>query len=334
MAVLWIFLLIHITAAFRGTLYTLCRNSDLYEMLDTIVNYESRFNSKFHYDWVFLNDEPFSEEFKTFVSSYVSGEAHFGLVDPENWSIPQEVDRSIMHSKINETLNDPDGAYPYADSISYRNMCRFESGFFYKHPLLLNYDYFWRVEPGVSLLCDINYDIFKFMVDKGYDYGFTISTIEYPKTIQSLFPALKQALTDQGKLDLITSSDNYSQFIVDSQKLQYNLCHFWTNFEIGNLNLLRSPEYDSLFQALDSHSSKGFYYERWGDAPVRTLILSLILDRGRINHFNDIGYTHEPYSQCPNDPMLRLENRCACNPTYDITNKWYSCTTWFNRLTL
>lgn len=331
---LLVFIWLEASFAFKATLYTLCRNSDLYEMLDTIINYESRFNHKFHYDWVFLNDEPFSDEFITFVSSYVSGNARFGEIDKAHWSIPNEINTSIMQAKMVQTLNDPDGAYPYADSISYRNMCRFESGFFYKHPLLLDYDYFWRVEPGVSLLCDVNYDIFDFMVENQYDYGFTISTIEYPKTIPSLFPALKETLVNLGKPNLITSSENYSNFIFDSSKLDYNLCHFWTNFEIGNLNLLRSPQYDSIFQELDSHPSKGFYYERWGDAPIRTLILSLILNKGKINHFDDIGYTHEPYTQCPSDPMIRLKNRCTCNPNNDITNKWYSCSHWFNKLTL
>jgi len=35
--------------------------------------------------------------------------------------------------------------------LSYRNMCRWNSGFFYKHPVLKDYDYYWRVEPDVRL---------------------------------------------------------------------------------------------------------------------------------------------------------------------------------------
>lgn len=36
--------------------------------------------------------------------------------------------------------------------LSYRNMCRWNSGFFYKHPRLLDYDFYWRVEPDVGYL--------------------------------------------------------------------------------------------------------------------------------------------------------------------------------------
>lgn len=34
----------------------------------------------------------------------------------------------------------------YGHSVPYRNMCRFNSGFFFRHPLLADYDYYWRIE--------------------------------------------------------------------------------------------------------------------------------------------------------------------------------------------
>ena len=36
--------------------------------------------------------------------------------------------------------------------ISYRHMCRWNSGFFYKHPRLKDFDWYWRVEPDVLSL--------------------------------------------------------------------------------------------------------------------------------------------------------------------------------------
>lgn len=47
-------------------------------------------------------------------------------------------------------------------------MCRFNSGFFFRHPLLKDYDYYWRVEPDVKFFCDIAYDPFLTMMDNGY----------------------------------------------------------------------------------------------------------------------------------------------------------------------
>ena len=61
----------------------------------------------------------------------------------------------------------------YGHSVPYRNMCRFNSGvsslllvtsprrsdnsqYFFRHPLLANYDYYWRIEPSIKLFCDIS----------------------------------------------------------------------------------------------------------------------------------------------------------------------------------
>lgn len=38
--------------------------------------------------------------------------------------------------------------------VSYHHMCRWNSGFFYKHPFLKDYDWYWRVEPEASLLTE------------------------------------------------------------------------------------------------------------------------------------------------------------------------------------
>lgn len=54
--------------------------------------------------------------------------------------------------------------------------------------------------------------------------------------------------------------NNLLNFISDNGGETYNLCHFWSNFEIGDLNFLRSPEYTAYFDYLDK--AGGFFYER------------------------------------------------------------------------
>lgn len=51
----------------------------------------------------------------------------------------------------------------YGGRESYHHMCRYFSGFFYKHPLLKEFDYYWRMEPDVHYYCDLDYDPFLFM---------------------------------------------------------------------------------------------------------------------------------------------------------------------------
>ena len=62
---------------------------------------------------------------------------------------------------------------------------------------------------------------------------------------------------------------NALNFLVDDEEGwngEYNLCHFWSNFEIASLDFWRGEAYIKYFEALDR--AGGFYYERWGDAPV------------------------------------------------------------------
>ena len=49
---------------------------------------------------------------------------------------------------------------PAVISRSGGRRCRYFSGFFQHHPLLADFDYFWRVEPEVDFLCNLTADPF------------------------------------------------------------------------------------------------------------------------------------------------------------------------------
>lgn len=62
----------------NATLLMLVRNSELKDALGSIGDLERTFNNKFKYPWTFINDEPFSEEFKEATRAVISGEARYG----------------------------------------------------------------------------------------------------------------------------------------------------------------------------------------------------------------------------------------------------------------
>lgn len=83
---------------------------------------------------------------------------------------------------------------------------------------------------------------------------------------------------------------------------EFNLCHFWSNFEIASLDLFRSETYKEYFHFLDSKS--GFTKERFGDAPVHTLGLAMLLNLEDVHYFRDIAYSHSSLTHCvKNDPV-------------------------------
>ncbi|GME89964.1 unnamed protein product [[Candida] boidinii] len=271
----------------NATILTLCRNDDLYSILTSIREVEDRFNNKFHYDWVFLNNEEFSDEFKLKTSNIISGKTKYGIIPEEHWSYPDYIDLEKAADKRKELAGK---GVIYASSESYRHMCRFNSGFFYKHPILNDYKYYWRVEPDVKFYCDINNDPFKYMVDHKKIYGFTISIHEFELTIPTLWETTQSFLKENPNF---IAKDNLLNFISNDNGLTYNLCHFWSNFEIADMDFWRSEAYESYFNYLDK--SGGFFYERWGDAPVHSIAAALFLPKDQIHYFEDIAYRHGVY---------------------------------------
>lgn len=304
----------HFSGKENATFVSLARNEDLAGLLTSITQLEDRFNSKYHYDWVFLNDEPFSEQFIQSTSALVSGTPKYGVIGTNNWGYPEWIDQQkAAHTRLAMSN------VVYGDSESYRHMCRYESGLFFDHPLLQEYRYYWRVEPDVSFHCDINYDVFKFMSSSNKKYGFTIALRELPSTIENLWTTVRSFLADHKHY---LSDDSLAEFISDDGLNSYNLCHFWSNFEIADMDFYRSQKYRDFFTALDM--AGGFYYERWGDAPIHSIAASLFLDRNELHFFDDIGYTHPPFTHCPSRCTERgLRCSCVSSDTFD----WqpYSC---------
>jgi mannosyltransferase len=128
-------------------------------------------------------------------------------------------------------------------------------------------------------------------------YGFTIAVKELKETVPNIFryaSAYKRLnnITSQGlwemfvekkkepeKKDLPKDDPKYKKPLpeeimkmepdkgelpkIDPDSMEgetYNMCHFWSNFEIARLDWFRSKEYEDFFQMMDR--SGGFWMER------------------------------------------------------------------------
>lgn len=319
----------------NATFVTLARNSDLWEIVKSIRQVEDRFNKNYHYDWVFLNDKPFDTEFKKVTTALISGKTHYGEIAQEHWSFPEWIDQEKAR-KVREDMHER--KIIYGDSTSYRHMCRFESGFFFRQPLMNQYEWYWRVEPSIEVYCDIGFDPFKYMQEHGKKYSFVISLYEYVETIPTLWDSAKKFIKAHPEHIV---EGNAMDWLSDDKGETYNRCHFvslslclirceqmliaaqWSNFEIGNLNWLRSPAYIDYFDTLDKDG--GFFYERWGDAPVHSIAAGLLLKKEEIHFFDNIAYYHVPFTHCPTGEQRRLDLKCSCNPKENFDWKGYSC---------
>lgn len=211
---------------------------------------------------------------------------------------------------------------------------------FYKHELLAKYEWYWRLEPEIKFFCDITYDPFIHMIRNKKTYGFTIAVKELRETVPNIWryaSAYKRNnnLTSKGMWEMFVEKPEkkdeelktepkkknfFPQDIMDTEfgteampdihpenmeGESYNMCHFWSNFEIANLNWFRSKEYNDFFELMDR--SGGFWMERWGDAPIHSLAVGALLGPEDIHYFRDFGYRHTTIQHCPaNAPARQL----------------------------
>ncbi|KAI8990931.1 nucleotide-diphospho-sugar transferase [Mycotypha africana] len=241
----------------KAAIVILVRNKELEAIKETVINFQNVFNNNFDYPYVFLNEVPFTEEFKYTIRQAApnASRIEFGLVPEAHWSYPS------WHKK---------------------------------------------------------------------KYGFVVTLLENKNTIPSLWKTVQQYAKSR-HIDISmpqspsssplssasskrVNNNNHNKrllfpYFIDPSTGDYNLCHFWSNFEIASLNLWRSPEYRDFFQYLDQTGN--FFYERWGDAPVHSLAAGLFLSTDEIHYFEDIGYQHDLYRHCPTKESS-LGCRCTC----------------------
>lgn len=302
----------------NGTFFSLVRNEDIEGMMAAVVSVEERFNSRYHYDWVFANDKPFHPSFEEIITGLVSGKAHFVQVPTELWLYPEWIDQeraAETRKKMQEK------GIKYGGSESYRHMCRFNSGLFYRLEVMQQFKYYWRVEPDIKYSCDLfETDWFRYMLDNNKKYAFTMAPLELHTTVIGLWKTVKAF---QAENPQYVSPDNNMAFLTEDGGLTYNMCHFWSNFEIGDMDFYRLEPYERFFEHIDR--SGGFFYSRWGDAPVHSIAVSLLLPKDALHFMSDTGYFHAPNADCPHDPQVRLDRKCTCLVAMDFTWLPTSC---------
>uniref|UniRef100_A0A0W0FIW4 Putative glycosyltransferase family 15 protein n=1 Tax=Moniliophthora roreri TaxID=221103 RepID=A0A0W0FIW4_MONRR len=299
----------------NATFVILARNTELDGVVQSIRAIEDRFNAG-RYPYVLLNDQPFTETFKRHVPAASWWQYKFGLIPKDHWNQPDWIDEEKA-SKGREQMKAMN--VKYGDSVPYRNMCRFNSGFFFKHPLLQKYKWYWRIEPSVKFHCNIKDDPFLFMEKNDKVYGFTMTVYEIPGSIQFI--------NDHSEY---IAKNNSMPFLSRNKGLTYSTCHFWSNFEIADMDFWRGEAYSAFFNHLDK--TGGFYYERWGDAPVHSIAAGLLLRHDQIHFFEDIGYQHDDWSHCPLKDEIWERGRCSCDQSSSFDYDQSSCKQHWDRM--
>ncbi|ORY65989.1 glycolipid 2-alpha-mannosyltransferase [Pseudomassariella vexata] len=292
----------------NAVLVMMARNSELEKANKTITSIEKAFNRWFKYPIVFMNDEAWDPKFIKVLNQTSGGKATFEVIPQPQWTFPEWMDDKAAKQSIKDQGR---RGIPHADSEGYHHMCRFYSGQFYQLEALKKYRWYWRLEPDVDFSCAITYDPFVQMAKHNKVYGFTIALWEIGTTCPTLF----RDMADWMEVHRITQNNLWKAMVQaswvpypfrkflsfmahrDRHGDEWSMCHYWSNFEIADMNFFRTREYMDLFEYLDRKG--GFYFERWGDAAVHALAVAMLVDPRKVHHFEDLGYRHDQLYQCP-----------------------------------
>ncbi|KAF4974416.1 hypothetical protein FZEAL_8690 [Fusarium zealandicum] len=172
----------------RAALVSLAHDHDLPAMLFSMQQLEDKFNSRYHYHWVFFSTQELGDDFKQRTSNATNATCIYEVIPDENWSIPGWTDQSQISTSRETTLDyDSETLRPMANI---RQMNRWNSAPFAKERRMRDYDWFWRVEPGAQLTQDIPFDVFRFMRDNGIAYGFNRAILGQT-SLRALSPRIK-----------------------------------------------------------------------------------------------------------------------------------------------
>jgi alpha 1,2-mannosyltransferase len=164
-----------------------------------------------------------------------------------------------------------------SQGIGYKHMCRFQAKTIYEQPIMQaeELEYVWRLDDDSFLRRNVTYDPFRFMKERGIRYGFIGSATDNACWTVGLWKA---------------ASDFFDRLGIKPKRDCRQGVYYYNNFELSALSLWRSPEYKAYIEYIDRLG--GIYYYRWGDATIKTLAVSRLLNGSEVAAFRNIGYRH------------------------------------------
>ncbi len=263
----------------KACILALVRETDMDRFAKTVQELETNFNSLYKYPYVILSHEELSASFTQTVRKRTKSKMEFGVIPAEQWSLPGWID----DERLNQSLVN------IGFSLGYRHMCRFFSGFFFRHPLTLKYDRFLRIDTDSSFPCPWRFDPFRKLLEERSIYAFALATSDEISTMPSLWPTILKWAS--GRPQAVDSAVDFVSTDRGATLDAFTPCVFYNNFELASFAVFRSEQYLSYFEHLDK--SGGFFYERWGDAPVHTYYVALMLNKSQVSFMQDLPYAHQ-----------------------------------------
>ncbi|KAI8083406.1 nucleotide-diphospho-sugar transferase [Gilbertella persicaria] len=323
----------------KAAFVSVVREDDIYALRATMLDLERRLNHRHGYPWVIISERVMSRKFREWITSSTTAPVFFGQAPAIEWQEPYWIDIKLAEKNLRDLVREEDNEN--SQSMSYRRMTRYNTGFLAHHSLLKNLEFYWKVQPGARYTCDILQDPFEQMKKEKKKFSFAVTMTEHHKNVvgfqESVFEFIKE---NKGILKPVNKSI-YKALLNDQSRYQspnpsnplgeynghFSNCMVYNNFMIASLDFLRSKEYTKYFDALDM--SGGFFYQKWGDSMSQTVAAALLLERSELAYNHILGYEYKSAAICPTDFEVYVNAKCSCTQSDYRVNNMRFCTPLF-----
>lgn len=257
------------------------------------------FNAKYKYPVILFHEGDYDlksqEDVLMSVRDSCRSLVSFQTLDKEDFEIPAHIDKDRVRKIV--ALR----PVPYWRNEKYRMMCRWWTVLMHKYAK--NYDYIMRLDDDSFIEEPVQKDMFQVMKDKGFVYASNIIHNDcgmcsygmrdfFEKHVPS-----KKSLMDElfiaSKIPMraiqchtfrsVMSINGDLKDPAPEEIVTWSPIIYYNNFFVTDMNFWRRDDVQALVKDIDSNGS--IFYYRWGDAPLHTLIVSLMAGPDKIERF-------------------------------------------------
>ena len=246
----------------KAAVYYLVQPSRIHSVRDSLKALDTYFNNRFQYPVIIFHERNFSANHRAQLKEVTTSNLYFQLIE---FKIPDFIVQPFPKINCNA-------------SIGYNHMCRFHSLCVYEQPVMKQLEYTWRLDDDTFILSNINQDIFRFMSDNDLVYGYTFIMSDAKRCVQHLWTNVTSYIRE-----------NHIKTHFFNKWTEPNM--YYNNFEVSATKLWYSTEYKEYINMIDR--TGGIYYNRWGDAPIKSIAVSMFVPENKTHCFCDVKYRHQ-----------------------------------------
>jgi len=261
------------------------------------------YNNRFGHDVLIFHEGDFSSKDQADVAkerpNVFFKEVHF------------EVPSFLPRHEIPEVWTDGRGS---SFGMGHRHMCDFYAYRIFRILLDLGYDWMMRMDDDSFLHDTIDYDLFEFMQEHGYRYGYRVDILESRQSSMGFAEAahayLKVANVDSTNLQRSRITPWREGLVAMEAVMRWagnklgipiktlfpsalRVHPYWcyyNNFFVTDLRFWAQPEVESFLQFI--RRTGGTYKHRWNDLIIQAAAVQIFMPRHQIHKFDDWTYEH------------------------------------------